>query len=93
MTQIALEGWCTDPFEIHEARWISAGTPTKLVRDGSVETYEPVPTTSARSEARPLGITAMADHGSDLLRSDVQVRDQRGEMSRAACRILTLTSS
>jgi hypothetical protein len=35
------EGWCTDPFERHEARWMSDGTPTKLVRDGEVESYDP----------------------------------------------------
>jgi hypothetical protein len=32
-----LEGWFTDPFERHEARWFSAGTPTSLVRDGGIE--------------------------------------------------------
>jgi hypothetical protein len=39
----ALEGWCTDPFGRHEARWLSEGTPTKLVRDGDVESYEDPP--------------------------------------------------
>ena len=34
------EGWCTDPFGRHEARWLSFGKPTKLVRDGGVETYD-----------------------------------------------------
>ena len=31
-----LEGWCTDPFGLHEARWLSDGVPTKLVRDNGV---------------------------------------------------------
>jgi hypothetical protein len=38
-----LEGWCTDPFGLHEARWLSDGVPTKLVRDDGVESYEDPP--------------------------------------------------
>jgi hypothetical protein len=38
-----LEGWCTDPFGRHEARWMSQGRPTKLVRDNGVESYEEPP--------------------------------------------------
>jgi len=37
------EGWYTDPFGRHEARWMSDGTPTKLVRDGDVESYDDPP--------------------------------------------------
>lgn len=39
----ALEGWCTDPYELHEARWMSQGVPTPLVRDGGVESQDPAP--------------------------------------------------
>ena len=35
------EGWCADPFGRHEARWISNGSPTSLVRDGQVESHDP----------------------------------------------------
>jgi hypothetical protein len=38
------EGWYTDPFGNHEARWISDGIPTALVRDGGVESLDPPPT-------------------------------------------------
>jgi hypothetical protein len=38
-----LEGWFTDPFERHEARWFSAGTPTSLVRDGHIEGHDDPP--------------------------------------------------
>ena len=38
-----LKGWYTDPYELHEARWISQGTPTSLVRDGEVESQNPPP--------------------------------------------------
>ncbi len=37
-----LEGWYTDPFDRHEARWMSRGTPTSLVRDGQAESIDPV---------------------------------------------------
>jgi hypothetical protein len=30
------EGWYTDPYERHEARWLSEGEPSKLVRDGAI---------------------------------------------------------
>ena len=31
------------PFGRHEARWLPAGSPTKLVRDGSLESYDDPP--------------------------------------------------
>ena len=37
------EGWYRDPFAIHEDRWMSQGRPTKLVRDGGTESYDPPP--------------------------------------------------
>jgi hypothetical protein len=37
------EGWFTDPYARHEARWLSDGKPTKLVRDGTVESYDDPP--------------------------------------------------
>lgn len=35
-------GWFSDPYGRHEARWISSGSPTALVRDGVVEQSDPV---------------------------------------------------
>jgi len=40
---IPAEGWYRDPFAIHEDRWMSQGRPTKLVRDGGTEAYDPPP--------------------------------------------------
>jgi hypothetical protein len=37
------EGWYTDPYQRHEARWLSEGKPTKLVRDDGVESYDEPP--------------------------------------------------
>jgi hypothetical protein len=36
-------GWYQDPYAIHELRYFSAGLPTKLVRDGGRESYDPPP--------------------------------------------------
>jgi hypothetical protein len=39
------EGWFTDPWGRHEARWISLGQATDLVRDGKVAAHDPPPNT------------------------------------------------
>jgi hypothetical protein len=64
------EGWYTDPYGSHDARWMSAGRPTKLVRDGDVESYEDPPETEPtqvpeRIEAPPGTLTPV-----DTLRAD-----------------------
>ena len=46
-------GWQPDPFGIHELRYFSQGEPTKLVRDGSDESYDPPPTGSTPSAPAP----------------------------------------
>jgi hypothetical protein len=71
MTELVEEGWYTDPFGRHEARWLSRGTPTKLVRDGTVEAYDEPPdeqpsVTPERIEADP----DASPGASDLLRAD-----------------------
>ena len=38
-----MQGWFEDPFQLHDARWFSAGRPTKLVRDGDTESYDEPP--------------------------------------------------
>ena len=43
VSTIPAEGWYRDPFAIHEDRWMSQGQPTKLVRDGGTESYDPPP--------------------------------------------------
>jgi hypothetical protein len=39
----AAEGWYRDPYEIHQDRWFSAGTPTSLVRDQGTEGHDDPP--------------------------------------------------
>jgi hypothetical protein len=40
---VVAQGWYRDPYLVHEDRYFSAGEPTKLVRDGGIEDYDPPP--------------------------------------------------
>jgi hypothetical protein len=64
-----LEGWCTDPFGRHEARWLSTGRPTKLVRDGAVESYDDPPDQEPTQEPQLIEPEVAPDGGADLLRA------------------------
>ena len=61
MGTISAEGWYRDPFAIHEDRWMSQGRPTKLVRDGGVEAYDPPPDLPLPAELVP----CVSDSGED----------------------------
>jgi len=63
------EGWYQDPFQLHEARWISDGAPTALVRDRGVESQDPPPETTFDGKLEPVPEDAPAD-GEDLRRAD-----------------------
>ena len=39
------EGWYTDPYGLHERRWFSDGSPTKLVSDDGTKSNDPPPNT------------------------------------------------
>jgi hypothetical protein len=62
------EGWYTDPFGQHEARWMSAGTPTKLVRDRGVESYDDPP--DVEPTQVPKRIVSEPPPGTDIRRAD-----------------------
>jgi hypothetical protein len=49
----AYEGWAVDPFEVHEVRYFVDGRPTKLVRDGSVESFDDLPPKSTWPSTPP----------------------------------------
>lgn len=63
------EGWFVDPFGHHEARWISDGTPTALVRNGRCESQDPPPTTTIEGPLERLAETTERS-GDDLRRAD-----------------------
>lgn len=63
------EGWYEDPFHVHEDRWMSEGLPTKLVRDGQTESYDPAPDLPLPDVLVPV-VPAEPSDGSDLRRAD-----------------------
>jgi hypothetical protein len=63
------EGWYIDPYGRHEARWISAGTPTALVRDAGVESHDPPPDEPITVAMERVAEAAHVD-GNDLRRAD-----------------------
>jgi hypothetical protein len=63
------EGWFTDPFGRHEARWLSFGTPTKLVRDGGVESYDEPPDEETTDVPERIVPEVAANDGADLIRA------------------------
>ena len=64
-----VEGWFTDPFGRHEARWLSFGTPTKLVRDGGVEAYDEPPDEEPTATPERIEPEVAANGGADLIRA------------------------
>jgi len=63
------EGWYRDPYLVHEDRWFSDGQPTKLVRDGATESYDPPPPGPPKEELVEVRHVPSGD-GSDLRRAD-----------------------
>ncbi len=84
------EGWFTDPYGRHEARWLSDGVPTRLVRDQGDESYDDpppdAPPTQTPNRVKPL---APADEGADL-NSGGGLRGSVSEESHLAERTLRL---
>jgi hypothetical protein len=66
------EGWYRDPYQIHDDRWMSAGLPTNVVRDGGRESYDPPPDRPLpEGDLVPSGQAAgEATDESDLRRAD-----------------------
>lgn len=74
------EGWYSDPWDRHEARWFSDGRPTPLVRDGHVESHDDPPADDPRHA--PIEIEPEANFdGTDLRRAD---EAESGEQSVTA---------
>jgi len=78
------EGWYTDPYGRHQARWFSDGKPTKLVRDGQVEAYDELTDELPSSVPMPLVPDVALDHGADLKRADEV--EQRASYDREGTR-------
>ncbi len=64
------EGWYTDPYGRYEARWMSMGKPTKLVRDGEVESYEDPPDSPPTRQAIKIEAPPNSETAADTLGAD-----------------------
>jgi hypothetical protein len=64
---VKAQGWYRDPYAVHQDRYFSAGRPTKLVRDGAAESYDPPPPRPPVAELVEVTHRPPAD-GSDLRR-------------------------
>jgi hypothetical protein len=64
------EGWYTDPFALHEARWLSDGQPTKLVRDAGIESYDEPPNRPPVQDPVRIEPDPRSFSPADLLRAD-----------------------
>lgn len=69
MPELREEGWYTDPFGLHEARWFSDGQPTKLVRDGATESYDDPPSEPLPEAPKPI-VSSASRGADDLHRAD-----------------------
>lgn len=70
MGQETLEGWYTDPYGRHDARWMSDGEPTKLVRDGEATSYDDPPDGPWTRVPERYEPDPEDGQGHDLLRAD-----------------------
>ena len=68
--QLAAQGWYVDPFGLHEHRYFSAGTPTRLVRDSGAESYDPPPDEPLPGPLVPVDEPEDAGDATDLRRAD-----------------------
>ncbi len=64
------EGWYTDPWGHHDARWISDGVPSKLVRDGTTESYDDPPDSPPSQAWVPIQPSPGSLSPTDRLRAD-----------------------
>ncbi len=64
------EGWFKDPYQRHEARWISDGTPTALVRPAGVESQDAPPDEPITLETERVVADVVLGDASDLKRAD-----------------------
>jgi len=83
MADIDHEGWFTDPYGIHEARWLSQGTPTKLVRDGGVEGYDDPPEEPPTREPKRIEPQSGDPRSGDLRRADDAERGEPYDPKKA----------
>jgi hypothetical protein len=72
-----LSGWCNDPYDRHEHRWLTAGKPTPLVGDGGVESQDPPP--DGPFVVEPVLVEHNSVDGDDMRRADERIPTDAGQ--------------
>jgi hypothetical protein len=108
VTSSELQGWYDDPFRLHQARYFSAGRPTKLVRDGAVESYDeppaeiapgpgaaaaPAPAVTGTLYRGAVGVESVQASGSDPWVADQRAYRQRGPRAGVLVSIAALLTA
>jgi hypothetical protein len=77
------QGWFVDPFGAHEFRYFSDGSPTRLVRDGGVESYDEPPAGA---------LTVVAGQLAEVpSRPDSDAGPRFRPLGRSACAMMAIT--
>jgi hypothetical protein len=79
---VEASGWFKDPYGRHEARWISDGSPTRLVRDGTVEGTDIPPEPLGDRPLVPVEDPNAATDGSDFRRANDAERKPEVDVDR-----------
>jgi len=64
------QGWCIDPFGVHQHRWISQDRPSNLVRDNGIEAKDPPPDRPPSLPFVKVVADPMSMSSRDMLRAD-----------------------
>lgn len=81
-------GWFQDPYHQHELRYFSEGSPTKLVRDAGLESFDLPPDTPMPEAPVPAPHTDQFSVSTDMRRADDAEREAPFDR-RAACQQAT----
>jgi hypothetical protein len=91
-------GWFRDPFQVHEDRYFSEGSPTKLVRDAGHESFDPPPNLPLPGPPVPVPMHAdQSSGGGDMRRADDAEReapyDRRAARDKATSAVIRYGST
>jgi len=81
-TEADYEGWFTDPYAKHDARWMSQGKRSKLVRDGTVDSYDDPPDEPYSQTPEPIQSSGPSNPN-DLRRADELEADEPYDAKKA----------
>jgi hypothetical protein len=88
VTKTFIEGWHTDPYGLHDARWMSEGVPTKLVLDQGKESYDTVPSGEAVFEPQRYEFPSAINETWALHGDEIRALSFQAALRKAAAKVL-----